>query len=81
VTDPVLESPRTIEIDSRGIFYVSTWNGEIVKSSDHGLSWQKCTKPYSENPYYIFMDVANDDNIWVFKFESPNIFSADGGVI
>jgi len=80
VTDPVLESPRTIEIDSRGIFFVSTWNGEIVKSSDHGLSWQKCTKPYPENPYYIFMDVANDDYIWVFKFEYPTVFSADGGV-
>ena len=80
VTDPVLESPRTIEIDSRGTFYVSTWNGEIVKSTDHGLSWQKCTKPYSENPYYIFMDIANDDYIWVFKFEYPTVFSADGGV-
>jgi len=80
VTDPVLESPRTIEIDSRGTFYVSTWNGELVKSNDHGLSWQKCTKPYPENPYYIFMDVANDDYIWVFKFEYPTVFSADEGV-
>jgi len=80
VTHPVLESPRTIEIDSRGTFFVSTWNGELVKSSDHGISWQKCTKPYPDNPYYIFMDVANDDYVWVFKFEYPTVFSADGGV-
>jgi len=80
VTHPVLDSPRTIEIDSRGTFYVSTWNGEIVKSNDHGMSWQKCTKPYPVNPYYVFMDVANDDYIWVFKFEYPTVFSPDGGV-
>jgi hypothetical protein len=79
VVNPVLESPRTIEIDSRGIFYVSTWNGEIVKSTDHGISWQKCTKPFPDNPYYVFMDVANDDYVWVFKFEYQTVFSADGG--
>lgn len=80
VTHPVMDSPRTIEIDSRGTFFVSTWNGEIVKSSDHGISWQKCTKPFPDNPYYIFMDVANDDYLWVFKFEYPTVFSADEGV-
>lgn len=80
VTHPVLDSPRTIEIDSKGTFYVSTWNGEIVKSSDHGMSWQKCTKPFPDNPYYVFMDVANDDYIWVFKFEYPTVYSADGGI-
>lgn len=80
VNDPVMESPRTIEIDSKGIFFVSTWKGELVKSVDHGLSWQKCTKPFPDNPYYVFMDVANDDYVWVFKFEYPTVFSADGGV-
>lgn len=80
VTHPVMDSPRTIEIDSRGTFFVSTWNGEIVKSSDHGISWQKCTKPFPDNPYYVFMDVANDDYLWVFKFEYPTVFSADEGV-
>ncbi len=80
VTHPVMDSPRTIEIDSRGTFFVSTWNGEIVKSSDHGISWQKCIKPFPDNPYYVFMDVANDDYLWVFKFEYPTVFSADGGV-
>ena len=79
VTDPNLESPRTIEIDSKGTIYVSTWKGDLVKSTNHGVSWQKCTKPYPDNPYYIYMYVANDDYIWVFKFEYPTVFSSDGG--
>lgn len=80
VVNPVLESPRTIEIDSRGIIYVSTWNGEIIKSTDHGVSWQKCTKPYPDNPYFIFMYVSNDNYVWAFKFDYPTLFSDDGGI-
>jgi photosystem II stability/assembly factor-like uncharacterized protein len=75
-----LESPRTIEIDRNGIIYVSTTGGEIVKSPDHGVSWQKCTKPYPDNPYYIYMYVSNDNYVWVFKFDYPMLFSADGGI-
>jgi hypothetical protein len=72
-------SPRTIEIDTSGVFYISTWNGEIVKSTDHGNTWKLCTKPYPDNPYYIYMYVANDNYIWVFKFDYPTLFSKDGG--
>ena len=80
VNDPLLESPRTIEIDRNGIIYVSTGNGEIIKSPDHGVSWQKCTKPYPDNPYFIYMYVSNDNYVWVFKFDYPMLFSADGGI-
>ncbi len=80
LNDPVLGSPRTIEIDRDGILYVSTWSGDVVKSSDHGETWGKCTKPYPDNPYYVYMNVSNDDYIWVGKFDYPTKFSKDGGV-
>lgn len=43
--DPVLGTPRTIEIDSNGILYVSTWSGDVIKSSDHGSSWKNVQSP------------------------------------
>ncbi|NSW95690.1 MAG: exo-alpha-sialidase, partial [Bacteroidales bacterium] len=74
------DRPRTIKIDRNGIFYISTWSGNILKSTDHGRTWITCTKPYPDHPYYIFMNVANDNYIWVFKFDLPTKFSSDGGV-
>ena len=79
VSDLKQKSPRTIEIDTNGVIYVSTWSGEIFKSLNHGESWIPCTKPYPDHPYYIFMHVANDNYIWVFKFDLPAKFSIDGG--
>lgn len=79
VTDDNIESPRTIHTDNSGIIYISTWNGEIVKSSDHGNTWEKCTKPYPEDPYYIYMSVSNDNYIWAGKWYNPTRFSKDGG--
>jgi hypothetical protein len=75
-----LEQPRTIETDTNGSIYVSTWKGEIVKSSDHGLNWLRCTKPYPENPYFIYMWVSSDNYIWVWKHEYPVKVSKDGGL-
>jgi hypothetical protein len=75
-----LEQPRTIETDSNGTIYVSTWKGEIVKSSDHGFNWARCTKPYPENPYFINMWVSSDNYIWVWKHEYPVKVSKDGGL-
>ena len=72
--------PRTIEIDGNGVFYMSTWSGNVLKSTDHGLTWITCTKPYPDHPYYIFMNVANDNYLWVFKFDLPTKYSADGGM-
>lgn len=80
VVHQVLDSPRTIEMDSNGTIYVSTWSGEVLKSTDHGESWKKCTKPYPDHPYYIYMHVSNDNYIWVFKFDYPTKFSGDGGI-
>ena len=79
VADLKQKSPRTIEIDGNGVIYVSTWSGEILKSLNHGESWITCTKPYPDHPYYIYMHISNDNNIWVFKFELPTKYSTDGG--
>jgi photosystem II stability/assembly factor-like uncharacterized protein len=79
IVDPVLKSPRTIEIDGNGVIYVSTWDGEVLKSNDHGESWRNCTKPYPDNPYYIYMHVSNDNYIWIYKFDYPTKYSKDGG--
>ncbi len=80
LVDPILETPRTIEIDANGILYVSTWSGDVIKSTDHGSAWKKCTKPYPEDPYYIYMSVANDNYIWAGKFDFPTKFSKDGAI-
>jgi photosystem II stability/assembly factor-like uncharacterized protein len=80
ITDPLLTSPRTIEIDGNRTIYVSTSKGEIVKSIDHGASWLKCTKPYAtDNIYYVYMSVANDNYIWVGYHDYPTVYSKDGG--
>ena len=79
IVHPNLVSPRTIDIDRNGIVYVGTWKGEVVKSADQGKTWSYCTKPYPDNPYYLFMYVSNDNYIWVSKFDYPTVFSRDGG--
>lgn len=74
------DRPRTVEIDGNGVFYISTWSGNVLKSTDHGQTWITCNKPYPDHPYYIFMNVANDNYLWVFKFDLPTKYSADGGL-
>ncbi len=83
VDEPVLEwdsNPRTIEIDSEGVIYVSTSKGELYKSSDHGDSWMQCTKPYPGRNGYIYNYVSNDDDVWAFAHGYPIKRSKDGGL-
>lgn len=80
VTDPVVISPRTINIDRNGVIYISTSTGELAKSTDHGLSWKSCTKPYPDRPYYIYVYVSNDNYVWVFAWEHKTRYSGDGGI-
>lgn len=79
VTDPTVASSRTINIDRNGVIYISTWSGELVKSTDHGLSWKACTKPYPDRPYYLYVYVSNDNYVWVFAFDHNTRYSVDGG--
>jgi hypothetical protein len=80
VNDPALVSPRTINMDRNGVIYVTTWTGELVKSTDHAVSWETCTKPFPDRPYFIYPYISNDNYVWVFAFDHPIKFSKDGGM-
>jgi hypothetical protein len=78
VTDPVLVQPRTIDLDRNGVYYVSTWTGEIVKSTDKGVSWKACTKPFPDRTNYCYIYVSNDAYVWAYAFDHPLRYSKDG---
>ena len=78
VTDDLLQSPQTIDIDRNGIIYVTTSDGHVIKSADHGASWIRCAKPYS-SPYRIFLHISKDNYIWAFESNSTSRLSRDGG--
>jgi hypothetical protein len=80
VDNPVLNSPGAIKIDRNGIIYVTTWSGDLIKSSDHGVTWKTCTKPYPDYPYFVYSTVSNDNYIWVFQWDHNTRFSKDGGI-
>ena len=71
VNDPALVSPRTINMDRNGVIYVTTWTGELVKSTDHAVSWETCTKPFPDRPYFIYPYISNDNYVWAFAWDHP----------
>jgi hypothetical protein len=79
IINPLLNSVRTINIDNNGTIYVSTYNGDLIKSTDHGKNWKSCTKPYSDNYNLIYIYISNDNLIWAFAWSNPIRFSKDGG--
>lgn len=82
VTDPKFQSPdspREVEIDRAGVFYVSTSGGNIFRSADHGDSWQACTKPWPERSHYLHLHVSNDNRLWIYTPEETVRYSDDGG--
>ena len=82
VESPVLNSvglPRTVDIDNNGVIYISTWKGEMLKSTDHAQSWTVCTKPYPDREYYFYNYVSNDNSLWAFVHNYPVKRSVDGG--
>lgn len=74
------DSPRTVEIDGDGVLFVSTSGGNIIRSSDHGITWQACTKPWSDITTYIQIYVSNDDRLWVYTADRPVRYSDNRGV-
>lgn len=70
---------REIEIDKNGVVYIGTWNGELFKSTDHGSSWIKCTKPIPDRPYLFYFWITNDGEIWATHYERGLWHSKDGG--
>jgi hypothetical protein len=82
VTDPLFQhpdSPRTVKIDGDGIFYVSTSGGNIIRSVDHGVTWQSCTRPWPDITTYIQAYVSNDNRLWVYTADRPVRYSDDRG--
>ena len=82
VTNPLFQapdSPRTVEIDRDGVLFVSTSGGNIIRSSDHGVTWQACAKPWPDITTYIQIYVSNDGRLWVYTADRPVRYSDDRG--
>lgn len=83
VTDPVfqsLDTPREVEIDRNGVFYVSTSGGVVYRSADHGESWRACTKPWPDRSHYLHLHVSNDNRLWIYTADETVRYSDDGGM-
>jgi hypothetical protein len=78
VADPLLGSASTIDIDNNGVVYVSTWKGELIKSTDHGITWKECTKPYPDRQYSFYLYVGRDNYVWAFTNGQKLKYSNDG---
>ncbi len=82
VTSPLFQHPdlpRTVKIDGNGILYVSTSGGNIIRSFDHGFTWQASTKPWSDIATYVQAYVSNDNRLWVYTAGRPVRYSDDQG--
>ncbi|MFA5818041.1 MAG: sialidase family protein [Bacteroidales bacterium] len=79
VKDQYLSSLRTIYIDRNRVFYATTSNGDLIRSTDHGESWQLCIRPYSQIYYYLNISISSDNYIWVSTYNLPIKYSKDSG--
>ena len=74
-----LNGPRRIILGADQKLYVSTWYGQLFKSSDKGVSWQECNRPWPDHSYYFFMTLTHDNSIWVTAIGKSLRCSRDGG--
>jgi hypothetical protein len=79
VTGQYLSSLRTIYIDRNRVLYVTTWNGDLIRSTDHGETWHLCMRPYSQLNYYLNISITRDNFIWVSTYNLPVKYSKDSG--
>ncbi|MCX6254445.1 MAG: sialidase family protein [Bacteroidia bacterium] len=79
VTGQYLSSLRTIYIDRNRAIYITTGNGDLIKSTDHGESWQLCTRPYLQINFYLNVSITRDNFIWVSTYNLPIKYSKDSG--
>jgi photosystem II stability/assembly factor-like uncharacterized protein len=71
---------RSINIDQHQNLWITTWNGDVFRSTDHGQTWVQRTKPYPDVSLFIYMCVSNDDYLWVGRPDNTVKFSKDGGL-
>jgi len=74
-----IQSAKAIEIDKNGVIYIGTYNGELYKSTDHGLTWIKCTNPIPNLSNYFNFWITNDGDLWATGYYSGLWHSSDGG--
>jgi hypothetical protein len=79
ITIPTISSPRTVNVDGNGVFYVSDYSGTLYKSIDHGFTWLQCSKPYPDVLNIIYLNITSDNYLWVFTWGQKARFSKDGG--
>jgi hypothetical protein len=79
VNSYIRASPRTIDIAGDLTFYISTWEGQVYKSIDHGLNWLSCKSPWSDYFYYIDLKVTSGNYLWVTAPDKLLLSSRDGG--
>jgi len=79
ITIPALNSPRTVNVDGNGVFYVSDYSGTLYKSIDHGFTWLQCSKPYPGVSNILYMNITSDNYLWAFTWGQKVRFSKDGG--
>jgi hypothetical protein len=79
VTVQYLSNLRSIYIDRNRVFYLTSGNGDLIRSTDHGASWQFCTPPYSGINYYFNVSISKDNYIWVSTYNLPTKYSKDSG--
>ncbi len=80
INEPKLNGAREIEIDKNGVIYIGNWYGELYKSTDHGLSWIKCTNPIPDRPYYFYFWITRDGDLWATVYDRGLWHSTDGGM-
>jgi len=74
-----IQSARSIEIDKNGVIYIGTYNGQLYKSVDHGLTWLKCTNPIPNQFFSFYFWITDDGDLWVTGYYSGLWHSSDGG--
>jgi len=70
---------NAVEVDSQGVIYASNSGGEVFVSVDKGQNWDRCNKPFPDNPGYIAMFVSNNDWVWASTGDKKLVCSKDHG--
>ena len=79
ITNPAISSPRSVDVDRNGAFYVSNYSGTIFKSTDHGYTWLECTKPFPDVWNILFLKITSDNYLWAYTWDHKVRYSKDGG--
>jgi len=68
----------SIKVDSKGILYVATSDGDLYRSADQGGSFVQCARPFPEtNINSLLLNITNNDYIWA----NNNFSSVDGETV